>query len=126
MTTAAFAQVDTITRIDDTTKNFIPVDSLREAASPLRDSAKVIAVMKEHSPKKAALRSLILPGLGQIYNKKYWKLPIVYGALGISGAVFNYNLQWYRRTRFAYKVLVNQDDCIVYTLHGDGELQSNA
>lgn len=109
MTTAAFAQVDTITRIDDTTKNFIPVDSLREAASPLRDSAKVIAVMKEHSPRKAALRSLILPGLGQIYNKKYWKLPIVYGALGISGAVFNYNLQWYRRTRFAYKVLVNQD-----------------
>lgn len=65
--------------------------------------------MKEHSPKKAAIRSAILPGLGQIYNKKYWKLPIIYGALGVSGAVFMHNLTWYKRTRFAYKTLVNED-----------------
>ena len=60
-----------------------------------------------YSPRVAAIRSAILPGLGQIYNKKYWKLPIVYGALGISGAVFSYNLKWYRRTRFAVKVLAD-------------------
>ncbi len=32
--------------------------------------------------KKAALYSLALPGLGQVYNRKFWKLPIVYGAIG--------------------------------------------
>jgi len=35
-------------------------------------------------PSKAAFYSAILPGLGQAYNKKYWKIPIVYGAIGTS------------------------------------------
>ena len=60
-----------------------------------------------HSPRKAAIRSAILPGLGQIYNKKYWKLPLVYGALGASGAVFVYNITNYEDTRFAYRVKYN-------------------
>jgi hypothetical protein len=67
------------------------------------------ATKKIYSPKKAATLSAIFPGLGQIYNKKYWKLPIVYAAMGISGGIFKYNLGWYRKTRFAYKVLVTKD-----------------
>jgi hypothetical protein len=67
------------------------------------DSSKGKKV-RVYSPRKAAIRSAILPGLGQIYNKKYWKLPIVYGALGISGSVFVFNLTSYKDTRFAYKV----------------------
>ena len=39
------------------------------------------------SPAKAAFYSAILPGLGQAYNKKYWKIPLVYGAIG-SGVYF--------------------------------------
>lgn len=62
---------------------------------------------RAHSPKKAAIRSAILPGWGQIYNKKYWKLPIVYGALGVSGGIFFYNLKNYKDTRFAYRVRYN-------------------
>lgn len=65
--------------------------------------------IKKHSPRVAAIRSAILPGLGQIYNKKYWKLPIVYGALGTCVGIFTYNLQWYKRTRYAYKVLATND-----------------
>ena len=36
------------------------------------------------TPAKAAFYSAVLPGLGQAYNKKYWKIPLVYGALGTS------------------------------------------
>ena len=62
---------------------------------------------KAHSPRVAAIRSALLPGLGQIYNKKYWKLPIVYGALGTTAGIFIYNLGYYKDTRFAYKVKYN-------------------
>lgn len=65
------------------------------------------AAIKVYSPRSAAIRSAILPGLGQIYNKKYWKVPIVYAALGISGGVFLYNLKYYKSTRFAYTVKYN-------------------
>ena len=65
------------------------------------------SALAAHSPKKAAIRSAILPGLGQIYNKKYWKVPIVYAGLGVCGGIFVYNLTNYRDTRFAYKVKYN-------------------
>ncbi|MER3497264.1 MAG: hypothetical protein C4308_00810 [Chitinophagaceae bacterium] len=67
-------------------------------------AAKVDSMVKaEHSPRKAAIRSAILPGLGQIYNKKYWKLPIIYAALGITGYVFVDNLKTYKDLKFAYR-----------------------
>jgi len=51
----------------------------------------------------------MLPGLGQIYNKKYWKLPLVYGALAIPVSTFRYNSDWYTKTRYAYTVRVTND-----------------
>jgi hypothetical protein len=64
---------------------------------------------KIYSPRTAAIRSAILPGLGQIYNKKYWKLPIVYGALGVTAYIFFDNLKTYKEYRFAYKARVLAD-----------------
>lgn len=51
------------------------------------------------SPKKAAMLSAVFPGLGQIYNRKYWKLPIVYGSIG--GMI--YGLAWNNKTYLEYR-----------------------
>ena len=55
------------------------------------------------APSKAAFYSAILPGLGQIYNKRYWKAPIVWGALGVG--IYNYSINNtdYNRFRDAFK-----------------------
>lgn len=84
------------------TKDSVPVIKNTVASANRYDSA-----IKAHSPKKAAIRSAIIPGLGQIYNKKYWKLPIIYGALGTCTGIFFYNLGNYKDTRFAYRVKYN-------------------
>lgn len=57
---------------------------------------------KNTYPGKVALRSAILPGWGQATNKKYWKIPIIYTALGITSYVFFDNINVYREYRFAY------------------------
>ena len=55
------------------------------------------------TPAKAAFYSAILPGLGQAYNKKYWKIPIVYGALATGIYFYADNNKEYKRYRDAYK-----------------------
>ena len=55
------------------------------------------------APSKAAFYSAILPGMGQAYNKKYWKIPIVYGALGTSIYIASWNNKKYHEYRDAYK-----------------------
>tara|TARA_B100000003_G_scaffold156650_1_gene142059 strand:+ start:220 stop:765 length:546 start_codon:yes stop_codon:yes gene_type:complete len=54
-------------------------------------------------PSKATFYSAVLPGLGQAYNKKYWKIPVVYGALATGIYFYNQNDQDYNRYRNAYK-----------------------
>jgi hypothetical protein len=55
-----------------------------------------------HSPSRAVMFALVLPGLGQAYNKKYYKIPIVYVALGVAGYAINYNTHKYREASLAY------------------------
>ena len=55
------------------------------------------------APSKAAFYSAILPGLGQVYNKKYWKVPLVYAAIGTGIVVYDYNNREYNRFRNAFK-----------------------
>ena len=56
------------------------------------------------SPSKAAFYSAIFPGGGQIYNKKYWKAPIVWAAIGTSAYYYFENKDGYNRYRTAFKL----------------------
>jgi hypothetical protein len=82
------------------------VDSVRAAAKDTVVSKKIDSTWYNHSPRKAAIRSAIIPGWGQAYNKQYWKIPIVYAALGTTAYIFAYNITNYRDLRFAYKAMV--------------------
>ncbi|CAI8432221.1 MAG: Uncharacterised protein [Flavobacterium sp. SCGC AAA160-P02] len=75
------------------------------------------------SPSKAAFYSAIFPGGGQIYNKKYWKVPIVWSALGTSTYFYLNNNSQYKRYRSAYKQRKNglQDE---FTLDDGTEIIS--
>jgi len=66
---------------------YLSSDKTINSKSGMTDSVKV----KLHSPKKAAWMSAVLPGLGQVYNKKYWKLPVIYVGFGVIGYLgYNY------------------------------------
>lgn len=60
-------------------------------------------VINPLAPSTAAFYSAILPGLGQAYNKKYWKIPIIYGVLGTSTGFYINNNSQYNRYRDAFK-----------------------
>ncbi len=75
--------------------------------SHAQDSEEPNDSVPKHSPKKAALLSTFLPGAGQAYNKKYWKMPIVYGGLGASLYFIIDNNKNYRRFRQEYISRVN-------------------
>jgi len=61
------------------------------------------------NPKKAIIRSAIIPGWGQITNKKIWKVPLVYGALGTTAFLFRRNIIQYRDSKSAYILATDND-----------------
>jgi hypothetical protein len=77
----------------------------------LNDSVTV----KQHSPVKAAVMSILLPGLGQVYNKKYWKVPIVYAGLGVMTYFIVSNAREYKTYKGAYIEKNNNDSTGEYS-----------
>ena len=62
------------------------------------------------NPKRAALMSAVAPGLGQVYNQRYWKLPIVYAGLGATGFLIFQNRSQYLALKRAYVQDINVSD----------------
>lgn len=62
-----------------------------------------------HSPKKASLYSAILPGLGQAYNRKYWKMPVIYAGFGALYYITRDNNREYRKFLEAYRYVISKD-----------------
>ncbi|PUZ25278.1 hypothetical protein DCC81_13300 [Chitinophaga parva] len=77
-------------------------DSARTAQ---RDSIR-LEKKRLHDPRKAAFYSVVLPGLGQAYNHEYWKMPLVYAALGTAVGVFVFNYKEFVDFRNAYRIRV--------------------
>ncbi len=71
---------------------------------------------KPYNPKYAVLRSAIIPGWGQITNKKIWKLPFVYGALGTTAYIFFRNVKQYKEANAAYKNAIDNDTANDYLI----------
>ncbi len=67
---------------------------------------ETVIIKKEYNPlapAKAAFYSAVLPGLGQAYNKKYWKIPVIYAGMAVGVYFYIQNDQEYDRFRNAYK-----------------------
>ncbi|MCK6618142.1 MAG: DUF5683 domain-containing protein [Cyclobacteriaceae bacterium] len=73
-------------------------DSVR-AVMPGRDTVVIKSYADRYSPRKALLYAAVLPGAGQVYTKKYWKLPLVYGGFFATGYALNVYQNGYRKYR---------------------------
>lgn len=71
-------------------------DSLPPYGDVQDDAPKVKTNIFEGRPGRAALYSLIIPGAGQIYNKSYWKAPVVWGVVGAMGSLMAFNIDQYK------------------------------
>lgn len=76
--------------------------SQEELSLAAKDSMKNTKI-NPLAPSKAAFYSAVLPGLGQAYNKKYWKVPLVYIGLGVSIYSYTWNNKKYHNFRDEYK-----------------------
>lgn len=92
---------------DSTAVYITPQDSISLKTDEITE---VVIDTLENRPNTAALYSAALPGLGQAYNKKYWKIPIIYGGGLVVGYYINYNHRLYKQYRDGLYALIDGDD----------------
>jgi hypothetical protein len=75
----------------------------------VKDSTRIANSKLVHSPHKATIYSAIMPGLGQVYNRKYWKVPVVLGGFATLGYFINFNNGVYQTYKQAYSDIIDTD-----------------
>jgi len=86
-------------------KNTNELKVVTEKVAVKKNKTKRSKAYEPLAPARAAFYSAVLPGLGQVYNGKglYWRLPIIYGALGAGIYSYTWNNKQYNRFRDVYK-----------------------
>lgn len=107
---------DDIVSDPDTIASSTPVDTARLRqitdsllAKPIAKAQQQVQKMFVPKPTKALWLSLVLPGAGQIYNRKYWKLPIIYGGFLGCAYALTWNQMMYRDYSQAYLDIMDDD-----------------
>ena len=102
-TVKALQQADTLFTIQDR-------DSIYQFGEEdlLRVDTLLVEAREPKSPTRALMYALVLPGLGQAYNGKWWKIPIVWGGLGVSVYAITYNTGMYEQAMYNY--ILNESD----------------
>lgn len=98
-------------RLAEMQTDTIRLDSVRV---PKKISKKDVKPIKEYKPfvpdpTKAVWYAALFPGLGQVYNRKYWKLPIVYGGFAATFYALNWNTQYLKDYSQAYLDFMDND-----------------
>lgn len=100
---------DSIVKVERDTSSIKTVILPLKADSISKQDVSPAAVVFKPDPKKAIIYSVLFPGMGQIYNRKYWKLPLVYGGfLGLTYAV-TWNGGYYNDYSDAYKAVMSEN-----------------
>ena len=84
-------------------------DSIPEITGVVVQIPQGKADEKYHSPHRASMYAAIFPGLGQAYNKQYWKIPIVFGGFGVAAYAISFNSERYNYYRGAYRDFIIRD-----------------
>lgn len=105
----------------------VQIDSIDATPSEKEESTSTLKALFAGPPGKAFVYSLVLPGAGQIYNKRYWKLPFVYGAYGVSGYILWDNLKLYNKYDEAYRLKVDfgDDTLTSFPFFTTGQIRAN-
>lgn len=89
-------------------------DATADTAMIKQEKTDTLTVIrKKHTPAKAALLSAALPGMGQAYNKKYWKIPIIYAGFAGLGYWIGHNTKNYKTFREAYRLRIDDDSLTI-------------
>lgn len=111
----AKAQDSTNTVVPDTARQVVKVERGRVTGDVEAVASSQDSLAQLHSPKKATIMSAIVPGLGQIYNKKWWKVPIIYGGFAVAGYFLKDNLDHINLYKDAYIASTDGDTTTINT-----------